>query len=172
MRVVEHTDGILRVAMMRGADSKFGSGFDLAYTINLYGEKAEFLLNSPWDNLSSWDRTARSYLDEMLSFFSLLAIKDVAKTEHKIPDRQKEKREKRGLPPLPEYVTLHVSRQAVEREAAAVGIDRSSPRPHFRRGHIRTLHRGTDGQRIIPVAPSWVNSAPGEGRVPIYRVTK
>jgi hypothetical protein len=75
------------------------------------------------------------------------------------------RREQRGKPPLRahyvisfdlgSYRTLHCA------DGSTTDIDghtRGAPRPHWRRGHFRTLYRGTSNERVIPVAPALVGA--------------
>lgn len=41
-------------------------------------------------------------------------------------------------------------------ESDITGHVRGHPRPHWRRGHFRTLYRGTSDERVVPVAPALI----------------
>lgn len=152
-----------------------GRGFDLPFSIDLYGQKAIDLLNMTMPDLraatkDTTDIAIKTRIEELLAFLSALAMASVEKDKRAPAPRLQAKRAKRGLQPLPEYVVLRLSQSIVE--SLNPGADRSSPRPHFRRGHIRVIYKGSDRQRVVPVAPSWVNAEPGQARIPSYKVIK
>lgn len=169
VRVLWRREDSLKISLLRVTNWLGGTAY-VPVAADVYGEKARGLLNADIEQLNDEDKDIRTHLDEMLSVLSLMSIKDVKKTETRPAARLKAKRADRGLPPLPEYVTLHVSRSIMETEREAAGIPRNSPRPHFRRGHIRMLRMATGDQRPVAVSPSWVNAAPGNARVPGYVV--
>jgi len=124
--------------------------------IDLYGNACANLLNGTLD--SQADEFALSLVVELLAFLSLLSIKQAKHTAIQHSPRVQAKRKKRGEAPLPDYITIHLTSAIVDAASDAAGF-RNSPRPHFRRGHIRFINRGTDRERIVPVAPSWVNAS-------------
>jgi hypothetical protein len=124
--------------------------------LDLYGNRCADLLNGTFATPA--DEFASSLVVELLAFLSVLTIKQAKQTAIRPSPRAQAKRQKRGEPPLPEYVTIHLTPATVEAASDSAGF-RNSPRPHFRRGHIRFINRGTDKERIIPVAPSWVNAS-------------
>jgi len=177
--VEEQTDDVLRVHMLCGmiGPADVGRGFDLPIRINLYGQKATDLINMPWPDDTTaleyqkqLDLQSKTHIEELLCFLSTLAMTSVEKERRGPSPRIQAKRIKRGQDPLPDYVLLRFSPSVADSMRSAV--DRASPRPHFRRGHVRVIYKGSDRQRIVAVAPSWVNASPGQGRVPIYRVTQ
>lgn len=54
-------------------------------------------------------------------------------------------------PPLPTYIIVKVPKVSTRRSMADIASGRSSPRPHYRRGHIRNV-----GGAFVPVRPSFV----------------
>ena len=95
----------------------------------------------------------------------LLMSKGVSTQHVPAPERLNRAREKKGKP-------LHRDRYVVSIDAAHMrtiynadgstdditGHTRGSPRLHWRRGHYRTLNRGEDGERVIPVAPALIGA--------------
>lgn len=79
----------------------------------------------------------------------------VLKTEP-APEKLNKKREKQGKPPIYEHriVTLGRPTQIYGSDGADIG-DRSSPRMHWRRGHLRDLPSG----KRVPVSPALVGVA-------------
>ncbi len=79
------------------------------------------------------------------------------------PEKLNRARVKRGKPQIGErYVVsldLHDTRTICNSDGSTddiTGHTRGSPRPHWRRGHFRTLNRGGEAERVIPVAPALI----------------
>jgi hypothetical protein len=71
-----------------------------------------------------------------------------------VSPRIQKKRARRGQPPINNPTIVRLSATAAQARNAGAGTGRS-PRPHYRRGHIRTLaHNGVR----VPVAPCIVNA--------------
>jgi hypothetical protein len=85
----------------------------------------------------------------------LLCTKYIKKERIDPPTTLNKKRAKRGKPPLHPYTIVRL-----QDRQSGVGAGRcgSSPRPHWRRGHIRRLSNGL----VVPVAPCLVCA---DGRV-------
>lgn len=66
-------------------------------------------------------------------------------------------RAKRGKAPLVEYKVLKIG--GISKTGRVIGVGRShaSPKSHWRRGHVRTIHRGTPEERKIPIPAVIVN---------------
>lgn len=87
-------------------------------------------------------------------------------TEHvPAPIKLNKARERRGKPRINDRYVVSLdfgSTRTICNEDGTTeditGHVRGSPRPHWRRGHFRTLNRGTDVERVIPVAPSLVGA--------------
>lgn len=73
------------------------------------------------------------------------------------PDKLNAQRERKGRPPVGERRTIIIrphARDALSGLAAQLAFDgRKAIRPHMRRGHFRTIYRGTEVERVVPVAP-------------------
>lgn len=72
-------------------------------------------------------------------------------------------REKRGKPPIGDRYVVSIdmgqSRSICNEDGSTddiTGHKRGSPRPHWRRGHFRTIYRGAEGERVVPVAPALI----------------
>lgn len=92
----------------------------------------------------------------------MLMSKGVA-TEHiAAPDRLNKAREKKGKPRIGDRYLVRLKTgdlYSIKDDGGEQDISghvRGSPRMHWRRGHFRTLLRGTDGERVVPVAPSLI----------------
>ena len=85
-------------------------------------------------------------------------------TEHTpAPDKLNKARKIRGKPIIRDSYVVRIdpvmARQIAHADGSVTDITghtRGSPRPHWRRGHFRTIHRGDSQERVIPVAPSMV----------------
>lgn len=170
VQILSSDEQHLKVGFLHGSINPLGRGFDLPFAVNLYGDKAATLINSDGDDLSDRDLTLKTYIEEMLAFLSILACKGLKRETVAPSHRQQARRSKKGMPPLPSFVRVSTTVSEIEIEAEQHGFLRSSPRPHFRRGHVRTLYRNTEGQRIVVVSPTWVNAEPGEVPIRPYMV--
>ena len=87
----------------------------------------------------------------------MLMTPDVEQRVVPAPGKLNVARGKRGKPPIGERRCIVVkphAAAALSSEASRACFDgRKSPDPHLRRGHFRTLRRGSDGQMVIPIAP-------------------
>lgn len=95
----------------------------------------------------------------------MLMSKGVTTDHEPAPDRLNKAREKRGKPPIRDRYTVRIDAEA----AYTIGHDdgsssditghvRGAVRMHWRRGHFRTIHRGSDKERVVPVAPALVGA--------------
>jgi hypothetical protein len=90
------------------------------------------------------------------------------------PSKLNAAREKRGKPPIQDRYTIKLTAGSTRRISLDDGSDtditghtRNSPRPHWRRGHFRTLPSG----RVVPVAPSVIGTREiGHIKRPTYHV--
>ena len=83
----------------------------------------------------------------------MMGMPHIEKIKTEIPDKLQKARAKRRKPPLTPYITVQLNAQIrdyLERESHARGY---KVKPHWRRGHVRTLH---DGKKT-PVQPCLVN---------------
>lgn len=87
----------------------------------------------------------------------MLMTPDVEQRVEPAPAKLNVHREKKGKPPIGERRVIIIKPYAREAlsgtDAAKAFNDRRGPRPHMRRGHFRTLMRGSEAERVIPVAP-------------------
>jgi len=86
-------------------------------------------------------------LAQSLEVFSCCNVEQV---EHAAPKHLNAQRARKNKPPMFSFRTLHLTGEAAPHGAARATGDRTSPRLHLRRGHIRRL---LDGRRV------WVRSA-------------
>ncbi len=60
---------------------------------------------------------------------------------------------KKGRPPLFEHrVVRIVPHRYIDRPDGTSGVTRNSPRLHWRRSHVRTLHKGTDQEKKVLIS--------------------
>jgi hypothetical protein len=129
----------------------------------------------PWRSIIKGPRTSRDgtelteaeSLDRMgrglrfvLGAASMLIAKDVAQRVEPAPERLNAQRAKKGRPPINEVRTISILAGGAQRyaDAGREFASHASPKMHWRRGHFRTLNRGEEDQRVIPVAPSLVGA--------------
>lgn len=93
----------------------------------------KILLYQGWPELGVGFHTNQSYL--VRAFLSAMNCTNVARTEHRQPDKLQKARTKRGKKPLFSYWTLELTRDRAE--GTQLGGTHSSPRLHLRRGHPR-----------------------------------
>lgn len=111
---------------------------------------------------------ANAALGAILGSTMLLNTKYAQKDKHSAPIKVNEKRKKKGKPLLRDYVIVKLRQSdAFEGGAGHGGNHRSSPRPHWRRGHIRTIQSG----KVIPIPPVIVNMEEGRAAVSVYETT-
>lgn len=118
-----------------------------------------------------WDDLTRDLMKEATCYFVAftmsLKCRDVIVTEHKPSERVAKKREKRGQDPIAVYTTVRVKpelRSAYRNRAD--DFARTSPRLHFRRGHLRTLPNG----KMTVVSPCYVGNSKAGVVVKDYEV--
>lgn len=102
-----------------------------------------------------------------MAYTVMLMSRGVETTLTPAPTKLNDARAKKGKPPIGDRYIVTIRPDAVRRimhddgtETDIDGHTRKSPRPHWRRGHFRTLNTGI----VIPVAPAIINA--GEFRVP------
>jgi len=98
----------------------------------------------------------KEYLFNMISgwvtaIYGLLHMKQVIKTEKKAPEKLNKARTKKGKDPITGSLTIHVNKEAFKHHPGPG--THASPRPHWRRGHVRVLGSG----KISTVSPCLVN---------------
>jgi len=91
-----------------------------------------------------------SMLVDIFRVIEVFSCCNVKYVEHYAPKHINRQREKKGKPPIFGYRTLHLMVDEISTRGDGLKTDRTSPRLHLRRGHIRRLD---DGRRI------WVRSA-------------
>lgn len=125
------------------------------------------------DQEEIWLRSCKSAFWDFMSFLGVLSTKEFEVTETPAPAKLNAKRLKRGKPPLGPTHTICLKKIHREGTANGNGVGyRKSPRLHWRRGHVRVLHRGMDSERVITVSPVLVNARKGVHKTPqvIYKM--
>lgn len=127
--------------------------------------------NMSWDvRLPSkiWDDDTNGEVDEaatrigvkFMSCIGLMSLKTAVVTTEPAPAKLNAARIKKGKPPISDVVTIRIKKQ----EHHAFGGTHASPRPHWRRGHVRRLLEG----RVVLVSPHPVM---GQAEIPTtYKV--
>lgn len=95
----------------------------------------------------------------------MLMSKGVSTEQIKASDKLNKARAKRGKPPIRDRYVVKIDaggtrtiHHADGSTSDITGHERGSPRMHWRRGHFRTLYRGSDEERIVPVAPALIGA--------------
>lgn len=102
------------------------------------------------------------YIRELFACTTILATRGVTRTVVSVGSAQtNRKRARKGFPPLPTYTVVGTQNL---RSTRGEGGTHASPRPHFRRGHVRTL---AEGKQTL-VRPCIVMAEPGA--MPNYMV--
>jgi len=85
----------------------------------------------------------------------MLMSKGVETTRHEPPAKLNKARAKKGKPGIGTRFTVKINlSQAHDIDGESIaGYKRGSPRMHWRRGHFRTIHRGEENERVVPVPP-------------------
>lgn len=110
----------------------------------------------------------------------MLMSKGVETELEPAPSRLNAAREKKGKPRINSSYTVRVSvgdMRTIALEGGDESISghtRGAPRLHWRRGHFRTLWRGSENERVVPVAPSLVgaNDSAAPIRAKAYEVRR
>lgn len=117
----------------------------------------------PWVDADYYEAS-----EKVVSFIGgasvLLMSKDVEVTTIEAPMALNKQRARKGRIPVAERRIVRIKldrRAAYSRAAEDWASGKSSPRMHFRRGHFRTIQRGADTERVVPVAPTIVNATDG-----------
>jgi hypothetical protein len=101
---------------------------------------------------------------QILGMVSMLKSKDVDQKVDSPPRKLNCARERRGRPPIGECRTIVIRPEA---RKAYMGVDGDGAfrMMHWRRGHDRTIYKGTEKQRDVWVSPCFVGGRP-DGEVP------
>ena len=117
----------------------------------------------PWDEeryAGAMDKAWRF----VVGMTAMLMTPDVEQRIEPAPEKLNKARAAKGRPTIGERRTIIIkpyAREALSGEAARIAFDgRKAPKPHMRRGHFRTLARGTEVERVVPVAPCVVGVTP------------
>jgi hypothetical protein len=90
-----------------------------------------------------WENTHSSGLHALMVLIGALATPDAIRTPIDPPERLNRKRTARGKTPIPHHTVIDLRpRGPSVTYQAEDGTTRASPRPHWRRSHLRTLPNG------------------------------
>ena len=123
----------------------------------MYGDNAEII------HATMVQRVA-SNLVAAMGMSVMLMSKGVETELHPAPDRLNKAREKKGKPIIGDRYSVRIragdaySISTGNGDESIAGHTRGAPRMHWRRGHFRTLYRGSEAERIVPVAPSLIGA--------------
>lgn len=98
------------------------------------------------------DTSSRS-VSAMYGALGFLATKEAEITRLPAPERLNKRRRLKGKTPVGERCIVTIKRSSLVRNGYAIE-DRNSPRPHWRRGHLRRLKTGS----VIPIPPCIVGA--------------
>ncbi len=91
---------------------------------------------------------------------SLINARGVEIRTEPAPVKLNRKRVQKNKPPLYEHRTINIGGYSSSGRVLGVGATHASPRSHWRRGHIRTIHQGTPHQKRIAI-PACLINGPG-----------
>ena len=91
----------------------------------------------------------------LFEFCLTVNCQNISTVEVPPPAKLQKKRQKNGREPLYTYHVLQLSQQPVGAPGVGLGYERSGPRVHWRRGHLRRLQSG----QVIWVRPAIVGNA-------------
>ena len=115
-----------------------------------------------------WDDDTNGTVDEVatrigvkfMSCIGLMSLKTAVVTTEPPPAKLNAARIRKGKPPISEVVTIRIKKQ----DRHSFGATHASPRPHWRRGHVRRLPDG----KVVMVSPHPVM---GQAEIPTtYKV--
>lgn len=105
----------------------------------------------------------------------MLMSRGVETIHHPAPDKLNRARAKKGRPPIGESYSVRIAAEHVRRialedgtETDITGHTRKSPRPHWRRGHFRTLPSGS----VVPGAPALIGTNDNALARPVYELAR
>ena len=103
----------------------------------------------------------------------LLMSKGVTTQRVAAPDKLNKNREKKGKCPIHDRYVVNINLSGDSKtlatedgEANISGHVRGLPRLHWRRGHYRTIFRGSERERVVPVAPALIGANGSAPHVP------
>jgi len=108
------------------------------------------------ENQELFDKNSNRMLADLIFLVGLLNSKGLERTERPAPEKLNKHRVKAGKPKISSVIEVRVPSSHVYGTAQDAENLRLSPRPHFRRGHVRRA-----GEKMVMVRPTWVL---GEGR--------
>lgn len=91
----------------------------------------------------------------------MLMSKGVETERHAAPDKLNKIRDRKGKPRIAERYVVRIGAgdvYAIGDGESISGHMRGSPRMHWRRGHFRTIRRGSDAEIVVPVAPALIGA--------------
>lgn len=112
------------------------------------------------DNIESLENELKSRSMYVLSHLSMLMSKGVNVEEDDLSKTNKLRR-MRKKPLINKRYKVYIGGKKKEYKGSDSenGSYKKPIRVHWRRGHIRTIHKGTEKQRLIPVAPCVVGAS-------------
>lgn len=88
---------------------------------------------------------------------ALLHAKGISVDETLPDDKLSRSRAKKGKLPLLTYHTVTIGGISSEGNIVGKGMSHASPRAHWRRGHVRTLHRGEPDEKKTAIPACYIN---------------
>jgi len=118
-----------------------------ARALIIHGPDFQIKMSSlDWDGKTPIGREAAGFMESVatavVGAVPLLGAKGVATELVAAPDRLNKHRLKKGKVPLYEHRIIKIGGVSSSGRVVGVGMERASPRMHWRRGHVRTLPSG------------------------------
>lgn len=134
------------------AKNKFNTKISFDFQVQTFVEGDQ--LSNVLKDSSVEDLLTNAYC-RAISYVTMLMSRGVIKDFNPEPAKLNKKRAKKGKPLIKKSYTIKLCTDVHKTENKNNGAH-ASPRPHWRRGHIRTMHRGTEKEFHIPIAPCLV----------------
>jgi len=151
--------------VLMGAYPYIGYLYRKSGIYNFEGEelRASFIAWNPaYKNL--FEKSSQCAVAAVITTLMLMATKNVKKEKIDISEKLQKARSKKKKPPLSGYTVINLDGLMKKNMDGT----HSSPRPHWRRGHIRTLQNG----RKIPIPPTLINAELGEAKPNTYTLNR
>jgi hypothetical protein len=133
--------------------SIFSRDFSKTCAVPAAKELTEYAAMTKYQRL----KTARINTTMLYIMHSLINARGVELQTESAPIRLNRKRVQQNKPPLYEHHVLKIGGYSSNGRVLGVGASHASPRAHWRRGHIRTIHRGTPKQKRIAIPVTFIN---------------
>jgi hypothetical protein len=106
-------------------------------------KQARWLRRPPWVDITDEQTELLGfyYMDMLSACIGFLGFRHATQERVTVAKSVQARRTRQGKEPLPEYTVVRIDGAALRRDVGAGA--HASPRPHWRRGHVRTLPSGS-----------------------------